>query len=308
MLGEIEKVDNNQSLTQEELESINLCLKIRQVASSNHLKLDQDHHRVPFNLHIIQFISAMGLEPLEFIQEYLMNLQPFMITRDRWQEKSKNIRCIIDFTYYMPFYIKLDLTQFQEIIISFHEDYNRRNFSIKDKVKSNYYILITDKKMERSAEEQVFTATIPRGFLFLNYKNYSYVLERNCVKIPKKDILQFFDHCIENMLTEFIELHKFQDIVKTVSFTSYGHHILNNISLMIDLIMGNSNNHKLIQATATALLELLGELDKLENSTNLRRVLFERFQTRKFNKISTNTSRQLQFIEGLIGGNSDELL
>lgn len=301
--GDVKGENSNKILTNEDLEQLNLCLKIRRIASSKDLKLDTSVHKVTFNTYILDFIKAVGLEPLDFIRDYLRSIQPYMIRRDRNQEITKNTRCIIDFTYYIPFYIKVDMTQFNELIVSFHEDYNRKDFSINKT--QEYYLLITDKKLERSPEEQVFSSTIPRGFMFLNYRSFSYILDHNCVKVRKNDLDTFISGTVIELLNTFVESDKFDIINSDISFTSYGDHILNNISLVVDLIMSNSKNKRFTLAASTTLLDLLSQLEQMTDSENLKRILINRFSTRNLNKLSSTSLETLNSVINLIGGSHE---
>lgn len=79
-------------------------------------------HRNNLNLHLFKYIKYCGLSPLEYIKEYLSNLQPYMIERRKDQEKQASFICVVDNMYRISVYIKADNSFGDEMIISFHED------------------------------------------------------------------------------------------------------------------------------------------------------------------------------------------
>ena len=58
---------------------------------------------------------------------------PYMIQRRKDQEAFSSFVCVIDNLYKISVYIKMDTKQFEEIIISFHED-NKRGIARPNRI------------------------------------------------------------------------------------------------------------------------------------------------------------------------------
>ena len=137
----------NMELTYQEAETrgvdtsmINVCRRIRKIAKLERVRLDEEEHRSRLNKHLFEYIEYCGLDKLEFIKQYLSNLQPYMIERRKDQESVETFVCVIDNLYRISVYIKIDTKQFEEIIVSFHEN-NKRGIA-----KTNALIKIDNKK------------------------------------------------------------------------------------------------------------------------------------------------------------------
>ena len=105
-----------------DLTYVGVCKKLRKLAKLDRLQLDETMHRSNLNLHLFKYIKYCGLSPLEYIKEYLSNLQPYMIERRKDQEKQESFICVVDNMYRISVYIKADNSFGDEMIISFHED------------------------------------------------------------------------------------------------------------------------------------------------------------------------------------------
>lgn len=103
------------------LDAVDYCRQIRNVARAEHVVLDEAVHRDnPYNKHLFSYIEYCGLDPKEYITGYLSNLQPFMISHFLSQEKGKeNITCVLDNAYRISLYIKVNREKGNEVIISF---------------------------------------------------------------------------------------------------------------------------------------------------------------------------------------------
>lgn len=100
------------------------CRKIRNIAKLDRVRLDETEHRSGLNKHLFEYIEYCKRDVLDFIKEYLCNLQPYMLERRKDQEAKNSFICVIDKLYRISVYIKVDSTQFEELIVSFHEDKN----------------------------------------------------------------------------------------------------------------------------------------------------------------------------------------
>ena len=75
---------------------INVCSRIRRIAKLERVRLDEEEHSSGLSKHLFEYIEYCGLDTLEFIKQYLSNLQPYMIERRKDQEKVDIFVCVID--------------------------------------------------------------------------------------------------------------------------------------------------------------------------------------------------------------------
>jgi hypothetical protein len=145
---------------------VKVCKKIRNLAKLDRITLDSSTHRSGLNQHLFDYIEYCGLDTLTFIRSYLSNLQPYMIERRKDQEIYRSYVCVIDNLYKISVYIKVDTTQFEEIIISFHED-NKRGVA-----KSNRIVpIFADSILSKIENESKYVLKViaQRGLLELLY-------------------------------------------------------------------------------------------------------------------------------------------
>ena len=69
---------------------IAVCKRIRNIAKLDRVKLDETEHRSGLNKHLFDYIEYCGLDVLDFIKQYLRNLQPYMIERRKDQETQNS--------------------------------------------------------------------------------------------------------------------------------------------------------------------------------------------------------------------------
>ncbi len=93
-----------------DLSMAGVCKTLRKLAKLDRLRLDEDEHRSGLNQHLFHYIEYCGEKPLDYIKDYLSNLQPYMIQRRKDQEKQKSFICVIDNMYRVSVYIKADKT------------------------------------------------------------------------------------------------------------------------------------------------------------------------------------------------------
>ena len=155
------------SLTYEDLSDkgidtsqIAVCKKIRQLAKLDRISLDETEHRSGLNKHLFDYIEYCGLNVLDFIKMYLSNLQPYMIERRKDQEKQKSFICVLDNLYRISVYIKLDSTQFEEVIVSFREE--AKSNDIIKVTPSRYVPIFADSVCSHMDEKYVVKVFIQR--------------------------------------------------------------------------------------------------------------------------------------------------
>ncbi len=239
------------SLTYEDLSDkgidtsqIAVCKKIRQLAKLNRILLDETEHRSGLNKHLFDYIEYCGLNVLDFIKMYLSNLQPYMIERRKDQEKQKSFICVLDNLYRISVYIKLDSTQFEEVIVSFHEDNKRGIAKSNDLIKvtsSRYVPVFADSVCSHMGEKYVVKVFIQRGLKVFPIEIAAikckdvFIVERNGIN---QLLLSYCNEYIRDLYTsdlniDFDRIDVFT-MLQQISFTSYGNDAFSSISLLVD--------------------------------------------------------------------------
>jgi len=239
-------------LTYETLESkgidtsmIRVCKKIRNLSKLDRIKLDDSQHRSGLNKHLFDYIEYCGLDTLAFIKRYLSNLQPYMIERRKDQEPYKSFICVIDNLYRISIYIKVDAKQFEEIIISFHED-NKRGIARSNKIQSiqsKYVPIFADSILSKVENENKYVLKVfaQRGLMELPLEIVGFKCKDIFVVDRKSIDIIFISYCndyIKELYTSDLNLDydriEVFSVLQQLSFTSYGKDTFSSISILID--------------------------------------------------------------------------
>lgn len=236
-----------------DLSMAKICRTLRKLAKLDRLKLDETEHRSGLNKHLFHYIEYCGETVLEYVKNYLSNLQPYMIERRKDQEKKKSYICVIDNMYRISVYIKVDKSFGEEMIVSFHED------NIRGVAKTNALI-----KNKRNRLVPVFADSY--GSIDMQNGNVSVkVLAQRGMKVLPLDIIgfkckdmfivreadinnQFLNYCNEyirdlytsNLNLDFDKIEVFS-MLQQISFTSYGRDTFSSVSLLIDSMVSQSD-------------------------------------------------------------------
>lgn len=236
-----------------DLSMAKICRTLRKLAKLDRLKLDETEHRSGLNKHLFHYIEYCGETVLEYVKNYLSNLQPYMIERRKDQEKKKSYICVIDNMYRISVYIKVDKSFGEEMIVSFHED------NIRGVAKTNALI-----KNKRNRLVPVFADSY--GSIDMQSGNVSVkVLAQRGMKVLPLDIIgfkcrdmfivreadinnQFLNYCNEyirdlytsNLNLDFDSIEVFS-MLQQISFTSYGRDTFSSVSLLIDSMVSQSD-------------------------------------------------------------------
>ncbi len=249
-----------EELTYELLESngidtsmIKSCKKIRDLAKLDRITLDTSTHRSGLNQHLFDYIEYCGLDTLTFIKSYLSNLQPYMIVRRKDQEARKSFLCVIDNLYKVSVYIKADTKQFEEIVISFHEDH-KRGVAKSNKLQlysgNNYVPVFADSILSKVENENKYVIKViaQRGLLTLPLEIAGFQCKDIFVVSRKSIDTLFVSYCndyIKELYTSDLELDfdkiEVFSVLQQLSFTSYGRDTFSSISILIDSLCVQSD-------------------------------------------------------------------
>lgn len=227
---------------------IKVCKKLRNLAKLDRIVLDTTQHRSGLNKHLFDYIEYCGYDVLEFVKQYLANLQPYMIERRKDQEPEKTFICVVDNLYRVSVYIKINAKQFEEVVVSFHED------NIRGVAKTNSLIKIDLQKyvpvfadsvlshMEMNGRERYgIKVFIQRGLMVFPLDMVGikcqdvFIVEKNTIN---QQLVSYCNDYIRDLYTSNLDLD-FEKIevfsmLQQISFTSYGKDTFSSISLLID--------------------------------------------------------------------------
>lgn len=271
--------DRASSTNQDNLAKINLCKKIRRAAFNGNVTIDSSAFST--NQPMFDFIKLCGMTVREFLINYLKYLQPYAIERLTEQGFDKDIICIVQFDYSYPLYIKVKITQFKEVVISFHENQIKNVSKYKKRNLPMYSVLICDEALERGKARCI----LPRGFVNLDI----IVLDNdNCgyVKILTRYVTDVYLYYLNDRLASIMDGQNYEGFssVKQASITSYGDSDLNTISCLLEYFKSlPRNNVSEIQAVgdllvyycSTVLSEdcLLALRDRYATDATIQRIL-----------------------------------
>ena len=227
---------------------INVCKKLRNLAKLDRIKLDETEHRSGLNKHLFDYIEYCGHDVLEFVKQYLSNLQPYMIERRKDQEPEKSFICVVDNLYRVSVYIKVNAKQFEEVVVSFHED------NIRGVAKTNDLIKIDNQKHVPVFADSVLSHVdmegrerygikvfIQRGLMvfpldLIGIKCQEvFIVEKNTIN---QQLVSYCNDYIRDLYTSNLKLDfdkiEVFSMLQQISFTSYGKDTFSSISLLID--------------------------------------------------------------------------
>lgn len=227
---------------------IKVCKKLRNLAKLDRIILDETEHRSGLNKHLFDYIEYCGKDVLEFVKQYLSNLQPYMIERRKDQEPDNSFICVVDNLYRVSVYIKVNAKQFEEVKVSFHENNIRgiaKTNSIIKKDTQNYVPVFADSVVSHmdidDKERYGIKVFIQRGLMVFPIELIG-IKCQDVFIVDKKTInQQLVSYCndyIRDLYTSNLELDferiEVFSMLQQISFTSYGKDTFSSISLLID--------------------------------------------------------------------------
>ncbi len=264
-----------------------LAKKLRKLAKLDRIKLDETEHASKLNLHLLKYLDYIGIDKLEYIKQYLSNIQPFMISEIKSQEKFDNAICILDEFYRISVYIKLDATFGEEIIVSFHEN-NKSGVARRNTYNSNlsYVYVLADSIGSHIDNTDNYTvnlfitrgiSTFPINVPASRYDEDGFLVRYTYINNAIIDISNRYLEDLYASDIDFSSVELFTDL-QQLSFTSYGNDAFSNISLLIDSLIIQKNIYSK-QIADTALCIYCSSLNLLEaNKKDLIETLKERYK------------------------------
>ena len=270
--------------------TIAICRKIRRLAKLDRLLLDESLHRFPQNKHLFDYINFCGKDVLEFIKEYLSNIQPYMITRNQKQEPDKHFICVIDNQYAVSLYIKLNATQHEEVVVSFHENHIRgiakQNRLLQ--TQRNQLVPVFAESVQVHVENTnnyVVRVLVQRGMLILPLS----ISAQKCADVfltyksnIDTELINYCNEYLRDLYTSDLELDfdkiELFSILQQISFTSYGRDIFSSLSLLVDNLYIQPDKLSRSAADFALVTYTQNLLVTVEQKEELCKMLEEKFQ------------------------------
>ena len=276
---------------------IKVCRKLRALARLDRITLDTSTHRSGLNQHLFEYIEYCGLDTLTFVKTYLSNLQPYMIQRRKDQESLKSYLCVIDNLYKVSVYIKADTKQFEEIIVSFHED-NKRGVAKSNKIqlysRNQYVPIFADSVLSKVADENRYVVKVmaQRGLLELPLEVVGFKCQDIFIVNRTSIDALFLSYCndyIKELYTSDLNLDfdriEVFSVLQQLSFTSYGKDTFSSISILIDSLCAQPD-YISRQAADFALVTFVQSLKLTsEQQEDLKRLLDTKYMVSDIKRI-----------------------
>lgn len=281
---------------------IKVCKTIRKLAKLDRLRLDDTTHRSGLNKHLFDYIEYCGMDVLEFVKGYMSNLQPYMIERNKEQEKEKTFICVIDNLYRVSICLKIDNKQYSEVVVSFHEN-NKRGIAKTNaiqRMQPEYALVFADSLENVNIEENkyIIKLFVQRGLKIMPLIMPGIPYEE-CFIVRKRTIdMQFLDYCneyVRDLYTSDLELDYDSiepfSFLQQISFTSYGRDTFSSLSVLIDSVCVQKD-YVSKQLAGTMLTTFAGNLKLTDSQAEeLKSLLDEKYKVTSIKGIDSILNR-----------------
>ncbi len=262
-----------------------LAYKLRKLARLDRIRLDESEHASKQNLHLFRYLDFLGIDKLAFIKMYLSHIQPFMITEMKSQEKFENAICVLDRFYRISVYIKVDATQNEEVIVSFHENHKngvaKRNPIMR---KNRYVYVFADSIGSYIPIKDSYTinllitrgvSTFPVNVPAKKYDEDGFLVNETYIQNALVDVANQYLEDLYTADLDFSGVEQFSSLQR-LSYTARGNDCFSNISLLVDSILAQRDAHSR-QVADAVLCIYCNSLELLESD---KRELLETLQER----------------------------
>jgi len=279
-----------------------LAYKLRKLARLDRIRLDESEHASKQNLHLFRYLDFLGMDKLAFVKMYLSQIQPFMITEMKSQEKFENAICVLDRFYRISVYIKVDATQNEEVIVSFHENHENGVAKRNPVMRKNRYVYVfADSIGSYISTKDSYTinllitrgvSTFPVNVPAKKYDEDGFLVNETYIQNALVDVANQYLEDLYTADLDFSGVEQFSSLQR-LSYTARGNDCFSNISLLVDSILVQRDVHsrqvadavlciycnslKLLESDKRELLETLQERFSV-NSVRVMPELLERVE------------------------------
>ena len=262
-----------------------LAYKLRKLARLDRIRLDESEHVSKQSLHLFRYLDFLGMDKLAFIKMYLSHIQPFMITEMKFQEKFENAICVLDRFYRISVYIKVDATQNEEIIVSFHENHKNGVAKRNPVIRKNRYVYVFADSIGSyipTMDSYTINLLIARGVSTFpvnvpakKYDEDGFLVNETYIQNAFVDVANQYLEDLYTADLDFSGVEQFSSLQR-LSYTARGNDCFSNISLLVDSILVQRDAHSR-QVADAVLCIYCNSLELLESD---KRELLETLQER----------------------------
>ena len=262
-----------------------LAYKLRKLARLDRIRLDESEHVSKQSLHLFRYLDFLGMDKLAFIKMYLSHIQPFMITEMKFQEKFENAICVLDRFYRISVYIKVDATQNEEVIVSFHENHKNGVAKRNPVIRKNRYVYVFADSIGSyipTMDSYTINLLIARGVSTFpvnvpakKYDEDGFLVNETYIQNAFVDVANQYLEDLYTADLDFSGVEQFSSLQR-LSYTARGNDCFSNISLLVDSILVQRDAHSR-QVADAALCIYCNSLELLESD---KRELLETLQER----------------------------
>ncbi len=264
-LGMRHTAENRHIVDYVDMSAVAICRKIRKLARVAGITVIYDGNSDDNILNLFAYLKYCGMDYSSYMKEYLYNLQPYMIERNLDAEYGDNVIAIIDKLYNISVCIKTecDPSGKELAMVSFHEDCRLKNgvpasngmsrTTNMGLLDDNDTLVPVFKDSYRAVNQADNSAIIniyaQRGLLSLRLAVNTRMKCGDMYIVRKRDIEDaFLTYCntyIEDLYAsdlhiDFSQIDMFT-MLQQVSSTRYGRDTFSSISLLIDGLLGQSD-------------------------------------------------------------------
>lgn len=263
-----------------------ICKQIRNLAKLGRVSLCTDCYSIGRAKNLLNYLDYVGINLQDYIKEYLENIQPYMLQRDLSKEPNESYISVIDNMYAISLYIKGDVTEYQEVVVSFCENYEKiTTCTNPDKMVPVFAERIGS--VNKDTQEYYVDVFLQRGLLAfpvfvqaIKHEDFFLVRERD-ISVA---VINYCNRYIEELYSSKLNLNfdeiEIFSILQQMPFTVYGNDVFSTISLLIDsLNMQTDVCDK--RAADFALITFLQNLKLTkEQKDELMEILYEKYSGR----------------------------
>lgn len=288
---------------------IRACKKLRMLAKLDRVTLDTTEPS-GLNKQFFDYIEYCGKDVLQFVKDYLSNLQPYMIERRLDQEPDKSFICVVDNLYRVSVYIKVNAKQFEEVIVSFHENNKRGIAKTNDLIKidkQKYVPVFADSVLSHmnnnGKETYVVKIFIQRGLTEFPIEIAGvkcqdvFIVEKSGIT---QQLLSYCNDYIRDLYTSDLDLDfdriEVFSVLQQISFTSYGRDTFSSISLLIDSLCIQTDPVSKSVADSALLIFVQNLKLTAEQQAELKELLIQKYKVTSIKRIDLILDRVISNI------------
>ncbi len=264
------KININSKEMKVDISMVQACHKIRKLAKLDKVELDATVSSGGLNQHLLSYLDYCGIHELDFVKEYLSNLQPYMLEARTNKEGERVFLCVIDNLYWMVVAITIDDNQCEKLVVSFQEaskcGITKKHVTAREL--PMYLPVFADCITGRvhNTNNVSIKVFVQRGMMVLPIDIPGYMYQDIFIiyrKYVENAFVENGNRYLRDLYTSDLKLN-FEEIdifsaLHQLNFTAYGRDTFTTVSLLVDSL--HIQNHYITRRVADfALLTFLKQL------------------------------------------------